>query len=200
MTNQVPDELLELANVERDVDFAATLFTRADKDIRRALNYEMISQPQGGALSIDSFLASVRLDVASNDRLAKAVRAAPGSFLKSIMLAAQCKLLVGNHYGLFYLIPRWNKKLRCEEVTPMIGYNGMCEMAQRHPRVHKVEAFLIYEGEAFSFNPGVGKLVHEYNLDVDRSDDTAVQAGCDVPLHDLVTRDAGWHLGFANWI
>jgi len=114
-------------------------------------------------------MAAVKLDVATNDRLADAIMAAPGSFVKALLLAAQCKLLPGGAYDLFYLIPRWNRKLKCNEVTPLIGYKGLTDMAQRHPRVHKIEAHLVYEGEVFECDPGAGRLTHKVNLLSDRS-------------------------------
>lgn len=165
---EMPQPLLDLAEAKKPTDYAEKLCVYYEDDIKRALNYEMISTPRGGPLSSDSFLASIKLEVATNERLQRAMQAAPGSFLKSILLAAQCKLLVGGSYNLFYLIPRWNKKLGCEEVTPMIGYKGLCDLAQRHPRVHKIEAHLIYEGERFSYNPGTGQLSHEVDLLGDR--------------------------------
>lgn len=137
-----------------------------------ALNYDMVSNPRGGPMTMQSFMASVKLEVSTNERLSKAMFASPGSFAKAIMLAAQCKLLVGGSYDLFYLIPRWNKKLGVEEVTPLIGYKGLCELAQRHPRVHKVEAHLVFEGETFSYNPGTGQLDHQVDLMGERTEDT----------------------------
>lgn len=164
----------ELVAEKKDTGFARGLIERCEADILAALNYEMISSPRGGPMTMPSFMAAVNLEVASNERLGKAMRASPASFVKSVMLAAQCKLLVGNAYDLFYLIPRWNKKLGCEEVTPLIGYKGLCELAQRHPRVHKVDAVLVYEGEEFHYDAGAGKLRHIVNLLGDRSMDKVI--------------------------
>lgn len=170
----VPESLIQLVETQKPTDLALGFLNHHKDHVLRALNYEMTSNPRGGPMSYDAFTSSVALEVASNPRLAAAVRASPVSFMKSVLLAAQCKLLVGGSYGLFYLIPRKNRGV--EEVTPMIGYKGMCEMAQRHPRVHKVEAFLVYEGEDFEWQPGAGKLRHVYGLDVDRSDDKLIAA------------------------
>jgi len=168
MSDAVSPQLLELARTDKPTDYAMGLVGYYEDDVKKALNYEMISAPRGGALSYDSFLAAVKLDVASDPRLQEAMMAAPGSFIKALTLAAQCKLLPGGAYNLFYLIPRWNRKLKCNEVTPLIGYKGLTDMAQRHPRVHKIEAHLVYEGEDFAYNPGLGTLSHAVDLLGDR--------------------------------
>ena len=172
--SEIPQSLVELAGEAKPTNYAEGLVKHFEADVLNALNYDQISNPRGGPMTMQSFIASVKLDVGTNDRLAKAMMASPGSFAKSIMLAAQCKLLVGGSYDLFYLIPRWNKKLGVEEITPLIGYKGLCELAQRHPRIHKVEAHLVFEGEAFSFNPGTGKLDHQVDLMAERTEDKLI--------------------------
>lgn len=139
-------------------------------DFEKALNYELIR----GELTFEPFMMAVKADVLAQPRLAEAFLRNPQSAIDSLLLAAQCKLLPGSKYDLFYLIPRnismktgsgWQK---IPTVTPLIGYKGLCTMAQRHPRVHSVEAFCVYEGEEFSYEPGSGKLVHKWNPDVER--------------------------------
>lgn len=171
---QVPQALVELAQESKPTAYAEGLIKHFSEDVKNALNYDQISNPRQGQMTMESFLASVKLEVGTNDRLVKAMFAAPGSFAKAIMLAAQCKLLVGGSYDLFYLIPRWNKKLGVEEVTPLIGYKGLCELATRHPRVHKVEAHLVFEGEEFSYDAGAGKLTHKVNLMGERTEEKMV--------------------------
>lgn len=149
-------------------------------DFERALNYEMIS----GHLAFEPFMSAVKQDVLNSPKLADACKSAPETMINALLMAAQCKLLPGGAYDLFYLIPRWNGKQRRTEVQPMIGYKGMCQIAQRHSRVHKVEAFLVYRGEKFAFNPGLGKLDHEYSLDVDRSDENIIAAYARVVITD----------------
>lgn len=155
------------------------------KDFESALNYEMIS----GHLKFEPFMAAVKQDVLNNQGLAEAFQASPGSAINALLMAAQCKLLPGSSYDLFYLIPRWNGRRKCKEVQPMIGYKGMCELAQRHPRVHKIEAFCVYEGEEFEFRPGEGKVIHKFGLDVDRSDEKLIAAYARV----VITDPSGHH-------
>lgn len=171
---QVPDQLVELAQEQRPAVWARGLIEHFMPRVLDALNYTEISQPRQGQLTPESFTAAVDLEMSTNDRLARAAMASPQSFMKSLMLAAQCKLLPGGSYDLFYLIPRWNGKLKVEEVTPLIGYKGLCELAQRHPRVHKIDAILVYEGETFEYDAGAGKLTHKVNLLGDRSPEKCV--------------------------
>lgn len=172
--SEIPQSLVELASETKPTNYAEGLVKHFEADVLNALNYDMVSNPRGGPMTMQSFMASVKLEVSTNERLAKAMFASPGSFAKAIMLAAQCKLLVGGSYDLFYLIPRYNKKLGVEEITPLIGYKGLCELAQRHPRVHKVEAHLVFEGESFSYNPGTGTLDHQVSLGGERTEDTMI--------------------------
>jgi len=172
--SEIPQSLVELANESKPTSYAEGLVRHFEQDVLNALNYDQISNPRGGPMTMQSFMASVKLDVSTNERLAKAMFASPGSFAKAIMLAAQCKLLVGGSYDLFYLIPRWNKKLGVEEITPLIGYKGLCELAQRHPRVHKIEAHLVFQGEKFSYNPGSGQLDHVVDLSAERAEEALV--------------------------
>ena len=171
---EIPQSLVALANETKPTNYAEGLIRHFEEDVMNALNYDQISNPRGGPMTMQSFMASVKLDVSTNERLAKAMFASPGSFAKAIMLAAQCKLLVGGSYDLFYLIPRYNKKLGVEEITPLIGYKGLCELAQRHPRVHKVEAHLVFGDEPFSYNPGTGTLFHQVGLSGDRTEENMV--------------------------
>jgi phage RecT family recombinase len=171
--------------VEKFANVGEAICVTYRKDFESALNYEMIS----GHLKFEPFMAAVKQDVLNNQGLADAFQASPGSAINALLMAAQCKLLPGSGYDLFYLIPRWNGKRKCKEVQPMIGYKGMCELAQRHPRVHKIEAFCVYEGEEFEFRPGEGKLIHKFGLDVDRSDDNLIAAYARV----VITDPSGHH-------
>jgi phage RecT family recombinase len=138
--------------------------------LERALSYELIS----GILPVGNFISAVAEDVAAQPRLAEAFRRSPGTAMQCLLQAAQCKLLVGARYQKFYLVPRERKGV--PEVTSIIGYKGLMEMALRHPRVHSITANLVYEGEPFEYLPGENKLHHVWRMDADRSDDQIVAA------------------------
>lgn len=133
-------------------------------------------------VKFDPFLAAVLTDCVRQPKLAKAATENPGSLLECLMVCANAGLLPGSAHQLFYLIPRdmsvkvkgeWTKRLTC---TFIIDYRGLMTMAQRHPRVHSVEAFLVYEGEPFDFDPGNGTVLHKWRGDVSRKDENIVAA------------------------
>jgi phage RecT family recombinase len=137
-------------------------------DLQRALGYELIS----GHLSFGNFLMAVKEDVMGDQRLREAFQQNPGSAVSALVMAAQCKLLPGAKYELFYLTTRMVKGR--PTVVPIIGYKGLMEMSKRHPRVHSVEAFCVYQGEDFDVDPGQGTIRHKWRFDVERTDDKIV--------------------------
>jgi len=150
-------------------------------DFERALGYELIT----GQLGFDSFLMAVKEDVLNSPKLSDAFRKSPATAISALLLAAQCKLLPGSKYGLLYLIPRNRKGF--PEVQPLIGYKGLATMAQRHPRVHSVEAFLVYEGEEFDYNPGEGRVHHKWNPSIERPDEAIIAAYAKVIITEPTT-------------
>lgn len=144
------------------------------QQIERALSYELIS----GTMTFGNFLSAVAEDVAAQQKLAEAFRASPATALACLLHAAQSKLLVGSRYEQFYLIPRMRRKgsSSAMEVSSLIGYKGLMEMAKRHPRVHSITAQLVYDGEPFDWQPGANRLHHVWRGDVDRSPERIVAA------------------------
>lgn len=133
---------------------------------------ETIEGALNNVLAWPAFIAAIKADCIQQPKLMEAANENPGSLIDAMILAAQLKLLPGSAYGLFYLIPRRMKGRMT--VTTITGYKGLCELAQRHPRVHSVEAFPVYAGEEFSWNPGSAEVQHRYSWDVDRSDENIV--------------------------
>lgn len=147
--------------------------------LEEALNYTMVRMGRHDLpLTFEPFAAAaveeVLNDLATNAGnpneafLARAFRDAPETAISALTFAAQCKLLVGRRYGLVWLIPRRNHGRW--EVQAQLGYKGLCTMGKRHPRVHALEAFLVYDGEEWDFNAGTGKMHHKVDWKVDRSD------------------------------
>lgn len=99
-----------------------------------------------GALNSGAFVRAVLSEIQKTPALQQA---SPQSVLGSIMLAAQLKLEVGSALGHFYLTPR---KDRGEQIClPIIGYQGLIELAYRSGQISKVETFLIREGDVFEY-------------------------------------------------
>jgi len=145
-------------------------------EIEAALNYSLVRQGPI-PMAFEPFASAVVADVLRDKAigkgtLEKAIVASPETAFEALTRAAQFKLLPGSAYRKFFLIPRTRRGRL--EVNGQIGYMGLCDVTTRHPRVHSVEAFLVYEGEEFDFNPGTGKLHHRWNPRVDRSDDAMI--------------------------
>ena len=120
--------------------------------------------------------AAAIADFERQPKLIEAAVQAPDTVLDALTVAANCGLLPGNAHGQFYLIPRWSGRKRRTECSYVIGYKGLCDMAYRHPRVHKCEGFVVYEGEEFEWMPGDGKLHHRWSPAINRSDDQIIAA------------------------
>ena len=179
MTDLVPVKDFKIDFDKPDAVVAERYCELYEDRIKKALNYELISGPP---LLYEPLVAAVMEDVGNNPKLGQAVREAPQTFISALLMAAQCKLLPGSKFDLCYMIPRrmsrktasgWEKRM---EVTVLLGYKGLSHMAQQHPRVHSVEAFCVFQGEEFSYEPGSGKLHHVWSPDVDRDDDKLVAA------------------------
>lgn len=139
----------------------------------------LMDDPKAGKIrpvSYQPWMAAVIADFQKQPELCKAAAQAPETVWECLSVAAGVGLVPGSAGGKFYLIPRWSGKRKRVECTFIIGYKGLAELAYRHPRVHKAEAFVVYDGEPFDFEPGSGKLMHKWSPTVDRSDDKIVAA------------------------
>ncbi len=102
--------------------------------------------------------AFVRAAISEISRSEKLQMATPASMLGAVMLAAQLKLEIGPALGHFWLTPRqesykdengqWQKKWVC---LPIVGYQGLIELAYRSGRVGKIETLLVREGDFFEY-------------------------------------------------
>lgn len=124
------------------------------------------------AVAYPAFVSAVMQDCVRQPKLMEAVRSDPNSFGTALLHAAQLQLIPGSGHGRYYLIPR--KMGGRMTVTSIVGYKGLCDIAQRHERVHSVEAFPVYRGEEFSWEPASASVVHRWGMEVDRSDENIV--------------------------
>jgi recombination protein RecT len=81
------------------------------------------------------------------------------SFLGAIIQTAQLGLETGSALGHAYLIPFNNKKLGTKEVQFIVGYRGMLDLAGRSPKVSRVIARAVYEGDKFSHQFGTDEKI-----------------------------------------
>ena len=99
-----------------------------------------------GTLNSGAFVRAAISEIAKSEKLQQAT---PASVLGSIMLAAQLKLEIGPALGHFWLTPRQDHGVWV--CLPIVGYQGLVELAYRSGRVGKVETFLVREGDFFEY-------------------------------------------------
>lgn len=166
---------------ELTIDVAKGCVMEKAKQFQAALK----DRPQDGLIKPvgwEPWYAAVIADFQREPKLIEAAAQAPDTVWECLSHAASLALIPGGASGKFYLIPRWNGKQSRMTCTFIVGYKGLAELAYRHPRVHKCEAFVVYEGEEFDFDPGRSKLVHRWNPKAVRTDDKIVAAYSRVSL------------------
>lgn len=115
------------------------------RDLIRA-QQSAIEVQLAGTLNSGAFVRAALSEISKSPGLQQAT---PSSVLGSIMLAAQLKLEIGPALGHFWLTPR--KDHGTQICLPIVGYQGLIELAYRSGRVGRVETFLVREGDFFEY-------------------------------------------------
>lgn len=108
-------------------------------------NRASIERHLAGTMDTTAFVQQALTSIANSADLQNAT---PQSVVGAVMLAAQLRLEIGPALGQFYLTPR--KDRGTQICLPIVGYQGMVELAYRSGRVEKVESFLIRAGDTFT--------------------------------------------------
>jgi recombination protein RecT len=105
-----------------------------------------IERQLAGAMNSDAFVRTVLNEIGKTPKLAQAE---PATLLGGVMLAAQLKLEIGSGMGEFYLTPR--KDHGKDICLPIIGFQGLVKLALRSEFVTAVQAFMVREGDEFTY-------------------------------------------------
>lgn len=105
-----------------------------------------IERQLGGAMNSEAFVRAVLSEITKSPDL---MAADPKTLLGGVMLAAQLRLEIGSGLGEFYLTPRKEKGRQI--CLPIIGYQGLIKLALRSEFVMNVQAFLVREGDQFTY-------------------------------------------------
>lgn len=105
-----------------------------------------IERQLAGAMNSDAFVRAVLTEIQKSPTLAQAD---PATLLGGVMLAAQLKLEIGSGMGEFWLTPRKDKGRQV--CLPIIGYQGYIKLALRSSLVTTVQAFIVREGDEFTY-------------------------------------------------
>lgn len=115
-------------------------------------NKGRIQRSLADALPIDKYL-QLTANVINNSR--DLSRCSPASIVSAVLQAAEVRLFPGNVLGHAYLVPY---KGNC---TFILGYKGILQLCHRSPKVLKVEAHTVHEGDEFDYTRGGnGTLEH----------------------------------------
>jgi len=87
-----------------------------------------------------------------DEKLMQAAKNDVGQFMSVLLDAARLGLEPGTEQ--YYLVPRWNKKKKCTEVTGVRGYQGEIELMYRAGAVSSVIVDVVCEGDVFVWEPG----------------------------------------------
>lgn len=105
-----------------------------------------IERQLGGVMNGAAFVRAVISEITKQPKL---MTADPKTLLGGVMLAAQLRLEIGSGLGEFYLTPR--KDHGQDICLPIIGYQGFVKLALRSEFVTNVQAFLVREGDEFTY-------------------------------------------------
>ena len=78
----------------------------------------------------------------------------PESFMGSVMQAAQLGIEIGSALGQAYLVPYG------DQCTFILGYRGMIDLARRSGQVLSLNAYVVREGDDFSYQLGLHPDIH----------------------------------------
>jgi recombination protein RecT len=99
-------------------------------------------------------------------KLMEAAQNDPGQFMAVLMDAANLGLTPGTEQ--YYLVPRWNRKKGCTEVTGVRGYQGEIELMYRAGAVSSVIVEVVHETDRFEYRPGRDERpLHEIDWDAE---------------------------------
>lgn len=105
-----------------------------------------IERQLAGAMNSEAFVRAVLSEIGKTPDL---MQADPKTLLGGVMLAAQLRLEIGSGLGEFYLTPRKDHgRMIC---LPIIGFQGMVKLALRSEFVTNVQAFIVREGDDFTY-------------------------------------------------
>jgi len=108
----------------------------------------------------------------------KILECTPASVAMCLLHCAELGLEPSTTTGHAWLIPRWSKQAKANELTFLVGYKGFLELAHRVGNIRTIYAGVVYEGEDFTVSiDGNGVAIHHTpNLSrgFDRSDDALI--------------------------
>jgi len=82
---------------------------------------------------------------------------APLSIVACVMQAAELGLELSGPLGQAYMVPRYNKNLRCKEACFQVGYRGLIALALRSGQVDSMPLRVVYTNDVFNYRYGTSQ-------------------------------------------
>jgi recombination protein RecT len=113
--------------------------------------------------------ALVRMALMAASRQPDLLQCTQESILRALMDAASMGIAPGGVMGRGYLVPRWNSKSQKKEAQFDPGWRGLSDIAKRSGAVKRIDAKVVYEGDAFDYVEGTEQMLrHVPTLDGER--------------------------------
>ncbi len=104
----------------------------------------------------------IRLTLVAASKTPKIATCTPESVLRCLLEASAIGIRPGGILGRGWLIPRWNSKIKANELTFDPGWRGLADVAKRSGVVKRIEAHVVRERDHFRAVQGTQpRLEHE---------------------------------------
>lgn len=123
-------------------------------------------------------------EVRNNAKLQAAAANNPASFVGAVMGAARYGLEIGGAVAPeCYLIPRWNNRIKGDEVVLQPSVVGLAAVTVRQGAASKIWANVVYAGDEFDVMLGTDEYIHHRpNYELDRADHSLITAAYSVAV------------------
>ena len=132
-----------------------------------------ISEALPTHVKIDKLVRIISSQISQNPELGQAD---PTSLMSAVMRCAQLGLEPGAALSRIHLVPRNNKKKNIKEVSVIIGYQGLIELARRSGEITEIYAEAVYDNDFYKVTFGLNRNLEHEPAEDDRGKFKAVYA------------------------
>ncbi len=147
----MPGQIEQAADTATKASVPAVVTPKQHLTNLLAKNKDAFNASLPSGMSVDRFQRLLLTAANTNPELLKCT---PNSFLAAGVTAAQLGLEPNDPRGLAYLVP-FNDSKRGKIVNFIIGYKGLLDLARRSGMVSSINAFAVFEGDAFEYRLGL---------------------------------------------
>jgi recombination protein RecT len=172
MDNQMTDQAQAPA-VQKRRDIKELLVSSQTQDVFRAILPRHFTPER-----------MIRISIAAVTRTPKLAECHPMTLLGAFIECGVLGFEPNSPLQHVHLLPFWNSKANCYEITRIIGYRGYIDLAYRTGKQISLHADVVYEGDDFDFSYGSDTFIR-HRPDLARPGDAKPRASyCHVKLAD----------------